>query len=95
MAQSAHTKPSRGKGNAMGGSSLTTLIKGLSIPHRIRVRRRVESLVNEWALRLVERHGKAGALIACRKHMVFCVDHAPGIRSHIWSRVGRVLRDAP
>lgn len=78
----------------MHGAPLTKLLRGLSISHRIRVRRRVEFLAHEWALRLIERHGKDGARIACRKHMLFCVNHAPGIRAHIWSRVWRALQDA-
>ncbi|PQA87182.1 hypothetical protein [Hyphococcus luteus] len=75
--------------------SLSRRLANLSPAARLRKRRRVESIARRWATRLTAKYGSSGALAVCRKKLLFCISHAPGVREQIWNRVYNYLSPPP
>lgn len=54
--------------------------------------RRIDMLSEYWALVLIDKYGKDGAIARCREKLIACARHSPGVRSRIWINVYRRLR---
>ena len=77
-----------------GARSLTEILARLSPEQRLQRRRRIEAIAWRWTERLTRKYGSAGALAVCRRKLVYCIRHAPGLRETLWNRVYRNLRPA-
>lgn len=73
--------------------TITALIRGLSVPRRLALRRRLYALVDAAADRLVSERGAAGARGECIRRMAFCARAAPGPRWTIWQRIHKRVRE--
>lgn len=75
-----------------GQTALTQLLSRLPIPTRVKYRRRIEALTNQWARRLDLKYGR-GATSVVKRLMVNSARRGDHFRNHLWARIYRSLNE--
>lgn len=73
--------------------TITALIRGLSVPRRLALRRRLHELIDATAERLISERGAAGARGECIRRMAFCARVAQGPRWTLWQQIHKRVRE--